>query len=133
MKAVVLASALVAGAAEAAQIVCVTQTPSSRDWVPDQVLIELDSERLEAAVLDEFTLEALGGPVRVQFKQAGRRKLQLSWELVGATDRQGRKQNVNFRMTLNMARGTFTYNGIGESFYLAPGSASGRCAAVPNS
>ena len=83
--------ALWCGAAQATTVLCVTRNPSSKDWVPKQVLVEVDSARLEAAVLDEYTLDALGGPVRVTFEQTGPKRLQFKWRLVGATDRQGRK------------------------------------------
>ncbi|MEL7097563.1 MAG: hypothetical protein AAGM84_01925 [Pseudomonadota bacterium] len=133
VKTLILAAgvAALATSAHAVNLLCVTSNPSSKDWVPKSVAVTVDTDRLQAAVLDEYTSQVLGGPIMVDFRQTGAKRLQLKWELVGAKDVQGREQTVDFTMSINVGNGRFTYQGIGESFFVTPGSASGRCGRIP--
>jgi len=125
--------ACAATSAQAVNLLCATSNPSSKDWVPKVVAVTVDTERFQAAIQDEYTTQVLGGPILVDFRQTGAKRLQLKWELVGARDLQGRLQNVDFTMSINMSNGKFNYRGIGESFFVAPGAASGRCARIEGS
>ena len=119
---------VLAQTASAITLVCVTQNPSSRDWVPDAVFVAINPGEWQAAVYDEFTQQTFKGPIRAKLSQPTPTRVKLAWKLIGVKDTQGRKQNVDFKMTLNFKRNTFTYNGLGESFFVAPGSAAGKCA-----
>ncbi|MGJ8594694.1 hypothetical protein [Sulfitobacter sp.] len=125
-----LAMAMPAAANQAVHIICETKNPSSRDWVPDAVIVRIDARTLNAAVYDEYTKEVFNGPAIAEFSRPTANRLNLKWKLIGVQDSQRRKQNVDFKMNVNMKRMTFTYNGLGESFFTTPGSASGRCIAV---
>ena len=126
----VMSSALPAAAHEAVHLICETKNPSSKDWVPDAVIVRIDQRTLNAAVYDQYTKEVFNGPAMADFSRPTTNRLKLRWKLIGVRDSQSRKQNVDFKMNVNMKRMTFTYSGLGESFFTTPGAASGRCVAV---
>ena len=86
-----------------------------------------DPGSLRAAVVDEFTEQVFDGAAMAEFSRPTKDRIKLNWQLIGVKDRQDRAQTVNFKMSINVKRGTFTYNGLGESFFLTPGSAKGVC------
>ncbi len=125
-----LLAVLWANTAAALDLGCIVDNPSSRDWVPDFVLVKIDENTWRAAILDEFTLQANEGGAPAEVKRPTPNRLQINWTLIDVKDRQDRPQNVNFKMTVNLKRLSFNYSGLGESFFQAPGAASGRCAVV---
>ncbi len=129
--AIAAATLCLAGSALAnvVSIACLTKNPSSKDWVPEAVFVDINTSTYDAAVLDEFTLQTMDGPVRADVSRPATNRVQLKWKLIGVRDRTDKVQNVNFKMSLNLQRMTFNYSGLGESFFLTPGSASGNCVA----
>jgi hypothetical protein len=125
-----ITAATAASALESVTLACVTKNPSSRDWVPKVVFVQINQRTVTAAVLDEYTTAAMDGPAMAEIKLTGKDRWQLKWSLVGIRDRMDKVQNVNFKMTINTRTGSFNYNGLGESFFVVPGSASGTCKAV---
>ncbi|THH38243.1 hypothetical protein E4Z66_01310 [Aliishimia ponticola] len=116
-------------AQEAIVLGCVTSNPASKDWVPKGVLIQIDPFAQRAAVIDDFTLQVFDGPAFADVTRPSKDRIQLDWKLIGIRDRTDKVQNVRFKMSINLKRGTFTYNGVGESYFILPGSANGTCAA----
>lgn len=121
--------AMSATTALAIDIACLTTNPSSQDWVPKGVLVKIDPKAFSAAVLDEFTVEVFKDGVLAELTRPQPDRIHLNWKLVGVKDRQGRAQNVNFTMTINTKRMSFNYSGVGESNFLTPGAATGKCLA----
>lgn len=119
-----------ATSAAAIELACVTKNPSSKDWVPEAVLVKIDPNTWRAAVLDEFTLQVFDGGAIAELARPTPKRINLTWKVAGLRDNQDKVQNVNFKMTINMTRMTFNYNGLGESFFVTPGSASGHCVAA---
>jgi hypothetical protein len=108
-------------------LACLTKNPSSRDWVPEGIFVRLNPQTLKAGVTDEFTLRVHNGPAIADVEMPTSSRVKLTWKLVGIRDRTNKVQNVRFTMSINTQRGTFNYSGIGESFFVTPGTASGRC------
>lgn len=118
------------GAASSVELACLVKNPSSKDCVPQGVLLSVNTTAVRASVIDEFTLATMNGPALADVSRPTPKRLQLDWSLIGVADRNGRRSNVDFKMTVNLARMTFNYSGIAESSFLTPGAASGNCVAV---
>lgn len=124
---VALLAPLSASASDAVHIACATSNPSSKDWVPVGVVVRVRPGAMQAAVIDEFTQQVFGGGVSAALARPTPNRLRMKWKLVGAKDRKGRAQNVDFKMNVNLKTGKFTYQGLSESFFVTPGSAEGLC------
>lgn len=116
--------------AGAVNLICIPSNPSSRDWVPKAVFVSINPQDMRAALYDEFTEQTYDGPLAVDLSRPTKNRVQMNWKLVGLKDRRGRSQNVTFKMTLDLKRNAFTYAGKGESYFITPGSAQGKCVAA---
>lgn len=131
LPAVVAGFCLAGASAQAAPkeilIACAPSNPSSQNWVPKAILIRIEPETDRVAVLDDFTLQVFESGVRAQIERPTKDRLKLDWKLIGAKNKQDRKQNVAFKMTINLKRMTFNYSAVAESSYVKTGSSSGPC------
>lgn len=126
-----LGGAIPAAAAKEIVIACAPLNPSSQNWVPKAILIKIDPDTDRAAVLDDFTLQVFEGGMRAEISRPTPTRIKLDWKLIGAKNNQGRKQNVAFKMTINMKKMTFNYDVVADSSYVRTVASKGRCLPVP--
>lgn len=122
-----LATAQPVLAAKELIIACAPSNPSSQNWVPKAILIKIDSDTGRAAVLDDFTLQVFESGVSAELERPTPTRIKLDWKLIGARNKQDRKQNVAFKMSINMKRMTFNYSVVADSSYVNTGASRGRC------